>query len=108
VVTALKTTFRVLGLEVRVMNIITTFSNISGISWLSALWVYNVVSSTPRQEQDLISQRKWRYVLIAQIHLNQTTIQSQPRLESCFNITCLKFNTCQRQVINFLAGFIGV
>ena len=59
-VTALKTTFRVLGLEVRVMNIITTFSNISGISWLSALWVYNVVSSSPRQEQDLISQRKWR------------------------------------------------
>ena len=58
VVTALKTTFRVLGLEVRVMNIITTFSNISGISWLAALWVYNVVSSTPRQEQDLISQRK--------------------------------------------------
>ena len=32
VVTALKTTFRVLGLEVRVMNIITTFSNISVIS----------------------------------------------------------------------------
>ena len=40
------------------MNIITTLSNISGILWLSALWVYNVVSSTPRQEQDLISQRK--------------------------------------------------
>ena len=59
-VTALKTTFRVLGLEVRIMNIITTFSNISVISLLSALCVYNVGSSTPRQEQDLISQRKWR------------------------------------------------
>ena len=59
-VTALKTTFRVLGLEVRIVNIITTFSNISAILWMSALWVYNVVSSTPRQEQDVISQRKWR------------------------------------------------
>jgi hypothetical protein len=44
VAAALKTTFRVLGLEVRVMNIITTFSNISGISWLAALWVYNAVN----------------------------------------------------------------
>ena len=40
---------------------------------------HNVVSSTPRHERDSNSQLQWSYVLIAQVVVNPTTIQSRPR-----------------------------